>query len=329
MADNRVKVLNIKHVDMRPKLKNPALNIFLPKYYFAQRLEFDIHNVSNAVSSAIRRTISTELLVKAMICKYEDIATTDIYIIPEMIIKRISTLPLDQSCPLDMTLELTAANHTATTRDVKSHEIRVVNGGKGNTLKHIPFNDNITLFTLQPGKTAKISNIRINQSYGYVSGDGMYVVAFNAVSIALDQAPNDMYDESSTQGVSSSMMNARQWRIRFNTNGIMPTTAIVAAACENIISRVTFVAGLLESINMKNDEHILNINGESSTIGNLFMRAICDLYPDIGAVTYSVADIERICTIHVRCNEDIEEVFRAAIAEIVSTFKTIGGYFKQ
>jgi predicted RecB family nuclease len=57
------------------------------------------------------------------------------------------------------------------------------------------------------------------------------------------------------------------------------------------------------------------------------MRTIDDLYPDIGAVSYTVYDIERVCFVYVRCNENIEEVFRAAIAQLVDIFKTIGKHF--
>ncbi len=331
MADTtRVQVLNIKHIDLKPKLDNPALEVFLPKHYFAQRIELDIYNVSNAVSSAIRRTLSTELLVKAMTCKYDDITTTDIFIIPEMITKRISMIPIDQRCPLDMVFELTAVNATAVIRDVKTHELHIVNRGKQlaghKPMTHIPFNDNMTLLTLHPGKSIHIANIRINQSYGYIYGDGMYTVAFNATSTALDQTPINMYEDPNV-GTPSSRANARKWHLAFNTNGTMSTTAILAATCDNLINRVTLVSTLLENINTKNDEYILTINGETHTIGNLFMRTICDLYPDITAVTYSVGDIERVCTIHVRCTEDISEVFTSTIREIVRIFKEIGGRF--
>ncbi len=331
MADtSRVRVLNIKHTDLKPKLDNPALEIFLPKYYFAQRMELDIHNVSNAVSSALRKTLSTELLVKAMACKYDDIITTDIFIIPEMITKRISTIPLDQGCPLDMVFELKAVNATAVIRDVKTHELRIVHQGKQLTghkpITHIPFNDNITLFTLHPGKSISITNIRVNQSYGYIYGDGMYAVAFNAVSLALDQSPINVYEDPNV-GTPSSRANARQWHLAFNTNGTISPTAILAAACNNLINRVTLVGTLLKTIDTKDDEYILTINNESHTIGNLFMRTICDLYPGIIAVTYSVGGIERVCTIHVRCTEDISEVFTSAIREIVRIFKEIGKHF--
>ncbi len=326
-----IKVANIKQTDLRPKLKDPRLSIFLPKWYFSQHYSFELVGCSNAVSSAIRRTVGGELLVKAMGADYENLSTTDEFIIPEMILRRLMMIPVDQKCPIAATFELVAENTTAAPRDVKTREIRIVGGGQ--ELKHIPFNDNITVLTLNAGKKIKITGIRIIQSYGYASEHGMFAVAVNAVSVALDQQPINMYAdpdtgvEATTTGISSSMSDPRHWALSFTTNGTMDPPKIVSAACENIISRVASVVGLLDTLEKNGDESSLTIAGESDTIGNLFMKTILDLYPDIRACTYSTTTIERSCTIRIRCDEDVELIYREVSGEIIKVFKGIAKAF--
>ncbi len=357
---SHITVENLDITDLRPQLGNSALAKYLPKYYFAKQLKFDISPVSNAVANAIRRTVSMELLVKAMYAEYDDLVTTDDFIIPEMLLQRLSMIPLDQSCSLDAVFELYAENKTANVRDVKSEEFRIVRQGKDGAMKHIPFNNTITFVTLQPGKSVKISNIRVRQAYGYQAGHGMHSVAVNATSVALDQRPIDMYDilssafsnelgsepvivsdsrdssaaksaasksESNQPGIPSSISDPRKWRIGFITNGTMDPLQIVAAACDNLIKRVTGINDLLSLIENTGDEYVLVVRGETDTIGNLFMRTISDLFPNIRAVTYMTSSIEWTCTIRVRCDEDINDIYGKAIAVLVEQFKSIKKFF--
>lgn len=319
------KVTEVTITDISPKVKNPEIAKLLPKTLFPKRLEFQISPVSNAVSNALRRTVECELLVKALWVDLEDFETNDMFHIQEMIMERFRMIPIDQNTPLDTIFELSATNDTATVRDVKSSEIRIhYTSGKGSALKKLPFNETFTLFTLNPGKTVKIKKITIHSAYGFTSGDGMHAVAVNAASIAIDQIPINHYEGV---GIPSSISNARVWKISFNTNGTMEPKAIVAAACDNIIARVETVHELLYSIENNGDEYLLIINGESHTIGNLFMRTIVDLFPDIRAVTYTTANVGRVCSIRIRCDEDINTVYEVAVKYLVNLFTDIKKYF--
>lgn len=313
-------VSNIVVTDLSPKVKNPAIQKYLPSGYFPKHIEFNIKGVSNAVSNGLRRTIGGELLVKALFAEFENLTTTDVFIIPEMVLKRLRMIPLDQSTPLNATFEIDATNDTPNVRDVKSSEIKIIGG-----MKKLPFNETFTLFTLQPGRACNIKPIGIHQAYGFTEGDGMHCVACNTVSICTDQTPINMY---TGEGISSSVANPREWKIAFNTNGTMAPKDIVKSACDNIIARVMSVQELLYSIENKNDEYSLTIEGESDTLGNLFMRTISDLYPDIRAVTYSGVNVGRTLTIRVRCDEDINTIFTTAIKQIVKTYGDIKKYFE-
>lgn len=322
------KVENLKIVDLSPQIKDPALQKYLPTRLFPQHISFELSPVSNAVSNAIRRTVACELLVARMNTGFENLTTTDMFIIPEMVLRRFEMIPIDQKCPRDAKFELIASNNSAIVRDVKASEIRIVFPGKDHKLKDLPFNGTFTICTLLPGKSIKVTDIGIRTAFGFVSGAGMYAVAVNAASIALDQKPINLYEPNGDGGIPSRISNPRKWKISFNANGDMPPKAIVVAACNNIIERVQSVQDLLFSITNNEDEYILVIPGESHTIGNLFMRTISDLFPDLHAVVYTPSNIGRTCTIRIRCDEDINTIYNTTIKHLVRLFGDIKHHFE-
>ncbi len=309
----RVSVQNVEIKDLTPKV--PAeFKSLVPTRLRPSQMSFEVSPVPAAVSNAIRRTIACELLVMRLYVEYEDIETTDRFILPEMITKRFKMVPIDQTTPPNTRFELVASNDSAVVRDVKTSEMRIVGGGR------LPFNDQFTLFTLQPKTTVRITNITLKSSYGYVHKDGMYAMVCNAVSVVVGANPRNEYERS---GESVSVSNPQRWRIGFISNGELPPKEIVARACDSIIERSKYVKTLLDFIENDRDEYMLHIAGESHTIGNLFMRIICDKFPNIGAVTYATDHVGRSCTIKVRCDEDIADVFNTAIKEITRVFTDI------
>jgi len=324
-------VSDIVITDISPKIKNPSLEQYMPKTLFPKHFEFKIAGVSNAVSNAIRRTAACELLVSGLHVDLEDIKINDPFAFHEMIINRFRLIPIDQRTPLDAVFELTAVNTTDDVRDVKASEIRIASPGKGTSerpqLKKLPFNETYTLFTLGAGKSAEIKNIGLYQEYGFNEGYGAHVVAINAASVALDQKPINTYEPDDGNGIPSRISNPREWKISFNTNGTMEPKAIVAAVCDNIISRVQSIHDLLYSIQNNGDEYILTIDGESDTLGNLFMKTVCDIYPDIRAITYSTSSVGRVLTLRIRCDEDINTIYGTTIKHIVGAFNEIKKYF--
>jgi DNA-directed RNA polymerase subunit L len=332
-----ITVGNITKEDLRPRPRDPKYNKLLPRYYFPERFSAIFHPMSAAVANCLRRTICGELLVKALIAKYDDIETNDIFIIPEVLLARLPMIPLDQSCPIDAIFELKAENETATTRDVSMNEFKIIKNGRGEHMKHIPFNDTTTFITLQPNTRIKISNIRVDQSYSYVKGRGAYCAAVNVSSIVPDDestTPIDTFDPNS-KGVSSSVSDPRRWQIAFTTNGTMSPHDIIVAACDNIIHRLNSFIGLLAQHLMiigsddKGTTYSVLVPGESDSLGNAIMRTVLDLYPDIDAVTYSTSTIERSCTIRIRCPADsVEDIFRTTVARLSDLFKSVKKRFE-
>jgi DNA-directed RNA polymerase subunit L len=325
----------------------------LPTVLVQESCSFIISGCSNAVANAIRRTAACELKVAYLSCQYEDIVTTDPFIIPEMIQKRLRMIPVLQSVKPDAVFSLDVVNATTTPMDVKTGSL-VSKGPRA-------FDETITILTLGAGHSLKINNVKIAHEYGYVPEYGMCCVAFNAVSTCKDVTPIDVYadrnaenaaagvagsvagtvgtvgtagtvgtigtigtvDATYVKGVRSQIADPRVWEIKFNTNGTLPSKDIVVLSCQEIISRLKTVLSLLYTIINNESKYTLSINGESDTIGNLLVKTIDELYPDVEAATYSVPSIERSVTIRILYGDDINTLYKNVVNHLVGIFEKI------
>lgn len=315
-------ISDIKIVNYAPKFTDPTLLALMPTRLHSEFMSFTMLG-PDAVANGLRRTIIEELPVMRLYCDYEEIITDDLFIIREMIIKRLRSVPIDQLTPKNSRFELVATNSDLIERDVKMSEFK---GGR------LPFNGTSTLCTLKPGKSMRIS-ARMIEGFGYVNGEGMYSLGFNAASVALDVIPLNTFerrapDDPTPVGVPSRLADPRKWNIKFTTNGELPCRDIVVRACESIIARSAAVKSLLYSIEFDGSTYTLSIPGESHTIGNLFMRVIHDLYPDI-TITYNHDNIERECKLFIRGVEDINAVFDAAIRNIEAVYRSAAAAIRK
>lgn len=310
-------------IDLSPKVSDKEFEDLLPKRLFCKRMSFVISPVNNAIANGLRRTICEELLSKALIFDFNDFKTNNAFSINTMILNRFRQIPIDQSTPLDTVFELHEVNKTDREVYVYSGQMRIKHGA----LKRLPFNENIPLFTLEPGKEVSIDNIRIVTDYGYNYAG--HALACNVVSLAEDQKPVDLFSDAPDRGIPSRLSNPQKWRIAFNTTGAMDPYEMVRAACDNIIERMGTVEKLLYSIVASGDLHVLVINGETDTVGNLLMRTILDLYPSVDFVAYDVTTGRRQVTIKIRTAEDVSMVFKAAIRQIVATYNDIKKSFSK
>lgn len=332
------KVKDIKQVEKKPaviKTNDKELNLrlqqMLPDKYYPVEMSFMIDNVSHAVSNAIRRTLSCEIPVKSLVADIQNWKTTDAFPngVTEMVLKRIRMIPIDQKTPIASTYKLVASNDTTSVRDVKSGEFITVNGPKN------PFNSNYTICTLQPGKTITISDIYVQETLTYIENNGMNSGTSGCVSLADDVKPIEWYDDNLekviageyTTGLPSSISNPRRWVIKFLTNGTINPNKLVVDVCDNLIERVKRIETLLDTIININNEYILLIEGESHTIGNLFMRTISDMYEDIPFVVYTSDNFRRAVTIRLKTSEDADTIFKKVIKYLVTTFEAIGKEF--
>lgn len=311
--NNKIKITDFKITSLKPNVKDPEILKVLPNLIHPEKCTLIIHNVHNAISNAIRRTISEEMPVLRMMFDISDIDTNDKFIIPEMIYRRIQLIPILQDTNIDSHYEIDYVNMGPIVRDLKTKDIKVKNG-------KLPCNDTFTLVSLQPGKYIKIKNIRIHRDFAYNFGG--YSNVAGAVSLAVDQQPINLYDKNS-EGISVSVSNPQVWKLEFVSNGSIDTVKSLIAACDNLIERVRGVENLLYNITTHNEEYMLSIPEESHTLGNLFMKEISDLYPDIRFVCYTVPSVVRAAIIRIKTDDKIETIFKKTIESLVAKFKAI------
>jgi DNA-directed RNA polymerase subunit L len=277
------------------------------------RFKMHISNVNNAEANAIRRTLACELPVHALAFEYEDMETDDLHLIREMIQKRMRMIPLNQEAPTGV-YTLTCVNNTMLPMDVKT--VLIDKNGK-----QCPYvNATITLLTLQPGKSVKIKNIHHVMSYGYIEGHGMHTLTWQCTSIATDIAPLNVHENTGKPAHESA---PREWDIQFGTNGTLPGKACVQLACQELIKRLDQVATLMSKIRSDENRYTLDIPNESDTIGNLIVAAATEMFPQLQSAVYSVPTTDRICTLRIAYDEDINTFFNAIIEREQALFHMI------
>lgn len=312
--DNKIFVdeININTVDYKGLAEYKDI---LPDVNFPQSISFNISGVNNSVSNAIRRTIASELPVKYL--ELNSLITSDEFIVSEMISKRIKMIPIKQDRSIN-NLELHAVNTTDHIRDVKTSEFTM----NGQAVKDI-FNSTFTICTLNPGRELELSNIKIKEDYGYLEDNGMLALGFNTSSITLDEVPMNLYTKT---GISSSVSKSKKWKVSFNTNGTMEAKKIVIFACDELIKRVNKVKSLIDNIEQTGNRYKLKIPDESYTIGNLFMRHILELHPNLQFVVFRVP-FDRECILDIVYNDNIGDLISDACDYIVDIFEKIKIFF--
>lgn len=324
MKEISVSDINVEKLTINVPVKYKNL---VPTTLIPEKIDFVLNNCNNAIANAIRRTVLCELNVRALYCEYEDILTDDPHIIPEMIQKRLRMIPLSQDIPQNAVFEV-GGRADESTFDIKTSMIKQVGGSKGSKGSKGSegssnyFNKTITLLTLQPARSIKIKNIHVVSEVGIKIGRAMHAVGFNATSIALDV---DQYNQYENTGVPSHNADPRKWKVSFNTNGTMSPNEIVINACNNIIERLKKVSDI-EIIEHEN-QYILKLYGESHTIANCIVKSTVDLYPDIDAITYHVASVDRVATIKIRYSDDISIMLKTVLDNLIKKFQIIKGFF--
>ena len=120
------------------------------------------------------------------------------------------------------------------------------------------------------------------------------------------------------------MANPRRFIVGFHTNGTMHAKQIVVDACAEIIRRIKTVDGMLDQITIGTIGSTLTIPGEADTIGNLYMKTICDLYPGVDFVKYTVSKFERSVDIVVRFPDfDIKTLFTETSEYLIRVYNAI------
>jgi DNA-directed RNA polymerase subunit L len=307
----KVVVSDFTEVEIRPKAGGfPHL---VAKQNIQTMCRLHLHDCNNAQANALRRTLACELPVISLTCDYMDIVCDDLHVIGEMVQKRIMMIPINQRMPVPA-LSLTAHNTTMQPMDVKA--VFVDKNGKtynGN-------NHTITLLTLQPGRKIKISNIHTTTGYGYNEGCGMQTLTYQCTSICTDVEPLNTFEGT---GVSTHEAAPREWDIGFGTNGTLPGKECVKLACAELCKRLDRVLTLMSRVRSDENRYTLDIPNESDTIGNLIVAAAVEMFPSLQSAVYSVPTTERICTLRIAYDDDINMFFQAIVEREQAFFQAL------
>jgi DNA-directed RNA polymerase subunit L len=124
------------------------------------RILFDLENVDNSVANAIRRCILEETETKVMTFELEDFETNSLLVRSNTvnIRNRLQLIKIDQSVDDSAIFSLDVINKTN-----ESFKYIYASELKGPKI----FDENFTIFTLNPGEYIKIKRIYIKLGYGY------------------------------------------------------------------------------------------------------------------------------------------------------------------
>jgi DNA-directed RNA polymerase subunit L len=142
----------------------------------------------------------------------------------------------------------------------------------------------------------------------------------HAVITPLHETP---YNEFTGEGISSSLSKETGFRLSFDTNGTISPNELLHLTCSTLIERLGRVLEILDQINVSNDLYTLVIANESPTIGNLLMRGVLQLYPDITYCAFVPESIGRRITFKLRTDDDPNAIITAAVKFNIDAIENI------
>jgi len=335
-----IDVIDMKKMIGIPRL--PLVNTYVT---------IDIEGIPTAYINAFRRTSLDELQGHALQVPIDNDwrETTDLFMLPQFVIQRISLIPLKNMLNIDFNtikFELIAENLTVNVLPVYSRDLQLVSG----KLSEPIFNPTFKICVLQP-------NCRISIKGIYIGTDiGKNNIAFQKVRCAtykhLDIAEYDKKDTHAYEGQQidnsgykiSSMLANPQHHLY---SCIIPATnenkeeivSIFIEVCINIKRRLQTILSYIESINMQGFnqdikysvyqlkegiyECVLEIMNETYTIGELIKRTVFDLMPDIINVKYVILSHENSLKITIQYKEHITKILQKTIRYCIATFDNL------
>lgn len=321
-------------------------------------VSIEIKGISTAHINAFRRTSIDEMTGYALQVPvdmdWKD--TTDEFMLPQFVIQRISMIPLKLNLGNDfnkITFDLIAENETTSVMSVYSRDLKIVTG----KLSEPIFNPSFKICILQPGRKIAIKGIYIG------SGIGKDNTAFQRVRCgAYRHLDIPQYDYKETHEPDGKMADFSGYKISSMIANpkhhlyscIIPATnedkaeikTLFIEVCNNIKERLRYILSYIEStINNESSsqgieytifqltegtyEGILQINGETHTIGELIKRTIYDLIPDIINVKYVIILHDDKLKINIQYKEHVTGILVKSLKYCLATFDSLQQQFIQ
>lgn len=339
------------------KLDIPAkYAVYVPRMQ-EQHCSFIIHGINNAIAGAIIRTIGGEMMVKYLRC--DVVKTNDRFIIDELVVSRIQSIPIKQSLTIGTKFNLNYVNKSQFLETIKTNQF----DGYPST-GPVPFNQNITICKInkvgsKDDLSIDYSNINerkntfVKKTKATVKSkkeldDNKSELkhetkdAFLTINCVVAQAPSyipgfgnlslshhcsaipieDAFDQYAVTGVRTSISNATSFTIEFDTHGTISPKELLIAACDNIIDRITRVNDFIPMKTSLLDMHTYCIIDESMTIGNLFTREIAN-DQTIKSISHKMGLDTRVLYIIIASDNNTDPIIINAIKTLIDKFEKI------
>jgi DNA-directed RNA polymerase subunit L len=321
------------------------------------RAEVEVKGVPTAAINALRRVLVDEMpgyALKVPADGFDTDLSTDPFMLPQFVNARIAALRLRPQIPADVAaalrLKLDVANKGATPLSVYAGDLEIAEGAMPEPL----FNPTAKLAVLQPGKRIVIRGVHVSTGYG--RDNGVYNVACRGAYTHLDleqhsdaemRKENGAAADWSGYKVSSLLANPRHHRLTATlpaaTANLAEVRAVFADACANIKERLRLISTTIErraetpsggfshrgvqytvvQLESGLSEGILQIPGETHTIGELLRRTVYEVAPDIANVAYTIVAHENRLSLSVRHSDDVTRILMRAVQHAIATFDAI------
>lgn len=321
------------------------------------KVSIEIKGISTAAVNAFRRVITDEMpghALKVPIDGFNSDLTSDVFMLPQFVNGRIELLRLRPQIPADIVaslrLRLDVTNGSASTLNVHAGDLKVAEG----TMPEPLFNPTTTIAFLPPGTRIVVENIYISTGYG--RDNGIYNVTCRAAYSHLDipqhsdaemRHENGVAADESGYKVSSMVAVPRHHMLTAivpaTTSNVAEIRAVFADACTNIKERLRLIATTVErraetpsggfahrgvqftvmQLEEGLSEGVLQVPGETHTIGELIKRTVYELAPDIANVSYTIVAHENRLVLTIRHTDDVARVLARALQHAIATFDEI------
>jgi hypothetical protein len=322
------------------------------------RVEVVIAGAPTAVVNALRRALVDEVEGHALHAAGFDTAlTTDVFMLPQFVCRRIALLPLRAPLPLGagaLRLALDVTNTGAAPLTVYAGDLTVTAGAADPAAPL--YNPTTELAFLQPGARLVVRDIVVAAGFG--RDDAVFNVARRAAFTHLDleqhsddavrRADGVAADESGYL-LSSLVADPRRHRLTV----VLPATgddpadarAVVADACVSVVDRLRLVEAAVLAAGQAGApggtssrvgavarfdvvalesglaEGHLRVPGETHTVGELLRRAVFDAAPDVANVSYVAAAGDLALTLSAA--EDVAALLLRAVRAATADFDSI------
>lgn len=308
-------------------------------------VSFELNDANTDLANAIRRCLIAEIETIALdFNEYEDLDTSDAYILSDFIKKQINLLRINQDLlhlqnadDLDKyTFSLEKINKTDDIIDVKSSDIKVMYGKEEKNIADF-VTTTIVLCRLRPDEYIKINNIKI------VKGDaranaGKFNLLANVSYKPLDVQPLQEY-KGGASGQSSLVSNPTRFYLSYTTHrNISKPLVVMSKCCDTLIDRLDAILQDVKNISNKDTQYFstlleletdntikrLKIKGEYWTLINLICRYCYNLTKgNIKLVSPSLIHPDKEIGVINIVHPEFSDLIQDAIDDIIDDLKKI------